>query len=126
MEAARERLVDFGFATTQTSKSELEVLENVRAAQARKKRRQRAAKAAGRTDVPGDSTGGWSPGTAQEGRIGQDRKDRTTHATTDESDATAAEIDADYTADLRDWCAESERNHLEVLADRNTRDGYDR
>ncbi len=60
------------FAVTQTSRSELEVLENVRAAEARKKRRQRAAKAAGRANVPGDSTGGQSPGTAQD-RTGQAR-----------------------------------------------------
>lgn len=57
------------FEATQTSRSELEVLENARARERRKKQRQRAAKAIekapGERDVPGDCTGGWSPGTAQ-------------------------------------------------------------
>jgi hypothetical protein len=33
--------------------------------------------------------------------------------------------DADYAADYRDWCTEEERAHLEALADRTVRDGYD-
>ncbi len=64
------RITDF--AMTQTSRSDLEVLENIRAAEARKKRRQRAAKAAAREHVPGDSPGDSSPGTAQD-RTGQAR-----------------------------------------------------
>lgn len=61
------------FAVTQTSRSDLEVLENIRAAEARKKRRQRAARAAAREAVPGDGPGESSPGTAQEGQEGQAR-----------------------------------------------------
>jgi hypothetical protein len=57
------------FMVTQTSKSELEVLENMRGREKRKKARQRAAKAAenptGDGDVPGDSPGGRSRGTTQ-------------------------------------------------------------
>jgi hypothetical protein len=54
------------FKKTQSSRDELEVLENVRAAERQKKRRQRARKAAASAavpgDVPGDSTGGHVPG----------------------------------------------------------------
>ena len=60
------------FVTTQTSRNDLEVLENIRATDAAKKRRRRAAKAAGRASVPGDGPGDTSPGTAQD-RTGQDR-----------------------------------------------------
>ena len=69
------------FMLTQTSKSELETLENMRGRERRKQARRRAAKAiekaAGESDVPGDGTGGLSPPTAQD-RTGQDRtgKDR--------------------------------------------------
>jgi hypothetical protein len=69
----RWRIVDF--AATQTSKHELEVLENVRRREREKKARQRAAAAAedeSRT-VPRDVPSGLSPGTAQEGQEGKDR-----------------------------------------------------
>ena len=74
------------WSTTQTMRSELEVLENARARERRKKQRQRAKaadddvaspgsrppgqKKAAQVDafVPGDGPGGLSRGTAQEGR----------------------------------------------------------
>ncbi|NQX23318.1 hypothetical protein [Curtobacterium sp. VKM Ac-2852] len=66
------------FPDTQTSRHDLEVLDNMRRAQREKKQRQRAAKAVGSTDspsfsdVPGDSTGGPYPGTSR-GRVPEDR-----------------------------------------------------
>lgn len=65
------------FADTQTSRHDLEVLDNMRRAQREKKQRQRAAKAAGTSpgpsfsDVPGDSTGGQYPGTSR-GHVPED------------------------------------------------------
>ncbi|BDI23544.1 hypothetical protein [Herbiconiux sp. L3-i23] len=64
------RIVDFG--RDQSSRHELEVLDNVRRADREKKRRQRAA--AKKDAVPGDVPRDMSPGTAQEG---QDRTGRT-------------------------------------------------
>lgn len=69
------------FATTQTSRDELEVLDNIRRADREKKRRQRHAKRdAGPLDadpvtgeVPGDGPRDVSPGTAQ-ARTGQARQ----------------------------------------------------
>jgi hypothetical protein len=63
----RDRWLIVDYAATQTSKHELEVLENVRRRDREKKARQRAAAAAD-GDSPGDSPGVRSPGTAQEGR----------------------------------------------------------
>jgi hypothetical protein len=64
------------FIVTQTSKCDLEVLENNRRREREKKARQRAAKAAENgarhSDVPGDVTGGACPGTPQD-RTGQAR-----------------------------------------------------
>jgi hypothetical protein len=37
-----------------------------------------------------------------------------------------AQKNADYAADLRDWCSEDERAHYGRLTDRNLQDGYDR
>lgn len=66
------RIADF--KKTQSSKDDLEVLENVRAAEREKKRRQRARKAGVAVhvpgDVPGDSTGVHVPGDD----TGQDRQ----------------------------------------------------
>ena len=70
------------FDATQTVRSELEMLENVRARERRKKQRQRAAKADETADVPGtvpgDGPEGQSRGTTQEGRqarqAGKDRE----------------------------------------------------
>jgi hypothetical protein len=53
------------FARTQTSRDELEVLENARRREREKKARQRAEKAG---TVPREVPPGQSPGTAQEGR----------------------------------------------------------
>lgn len=74
------------FADTQTSRHDLEVLDNMRRAQREKKQRQRAAKATGASsgpsfsDVPGDSTGGPYPGTSRghvpEDKTGQERTGR--------------------------------------------------
>lgn len=74
------------FAQTQTSRHELEVLENARRRDREKKARQRGAKGAEApafSDVPGDSPGGSSPGTSrgrvpgegtgQAGRTGRDQ-----------------------------------------------------
>jgi hypothetical protein len=58
------------FAAEQTSRHELEVLENVRRRDREKKARQRARDAA----VPGDVPGDMSRGTAQEGKEGKDRR----------------------------------------------------
>jgi hypothetical protein len=67
---ARWLIVDY--TATQTSKHELEVLDNARRREREKKARQRAAAAADDTHVPGDSPPvrppGHVPGTAQEGR----------------------------------------------------------
>ncbi|MFJ4220629.1 hypothetical protein [Curtobacterium luteum] len=69
-------ITDFG--DTQTSRHDLEVLDNMRRAQREKKQRQRAAKAGGSagspsfSDVPGDSTGGPYPGTSR-GRVPEDK-----------------------------------------------------
>lgn len=67
------------FPDTQTSRNDLEVLDNMRRAQREKKQRQRAAKAGASTglapsfsDVPGDSTGGPYPGTSR-GRVPEDK-----------------------------------------------------
>lgn len=59
------------FESTQTSRHDLEVLENMRRAGREKKARQRAAKAGVTTDVPGDVAGGLSPGTSR-GRVPED------------------------------------------------------
>jgi hypothetical protein len=60
------------FLVTQTSSSELQVLENLRGRERRKKQRQREKQATDKSpdesDVPGDRPGGTSPGTAQAGR----------------------------------------------------------
>lgn len=58
------------YAATQTSRGELETLENIRARDREKKARKRAeaAAAAGFGEVPGDCPGEASPGTAQAGR----------------------------------------------------------
>jgi hypothetical protein len=62
------------YARDQTTRDELEVLENARRRERAKKQRQRARK----DDVPGDVPGGLSPGTAQdrqgrkEGQEGQE------------------------------------------------------
>ncbi|MCT9620743.1 hypothetical protein [Curtobacterium sp. C2H10] len=62
------------FEQTQTSKHDLEVLDNMRRAQRQKKARQRATKSSGPSfsDVPGDSTGGPYPGTSR-GRVPEDK-----------------------------------------------------
>lgn len=65
------------FPDTQTSRHDLEVLDNMRRAQREKKQRQRAAKSGGAStpsfsDVPGDSTWGQYPGTSR-GRVPEDR-----------------------------------------------------
>lgn len=69
-QGARYLLLDF--EDTQTMSRELQVLENVRRRERLKKARQRAAAAGKGADdegtVPGDTHGGSSPGTAQEGR----------------------------------------------------------
>jgi hypothetical protein len=77
-DADRWLIVDF--AATQTSRHELEVLDNVRRRDREKKARQRAA-AADPDSVPRDSPPGTSPGTAQEGRK-EGTYDRTTTAGT--------------------------------------------
>lgn len=60
------------YSATQTSRSDLETLERVRAADRKKKARKRAGEAAaagvGTGDVPGDASRGLSPVTAQAGR----------------------------------------------------------
>ncbi|PZF61883.1 hypothetical protein DEJ33_15735 [Curtobacterium sp. MCPF17_047] len=62
------------FEQTQTSKHDLEVLDNMRRAQRQKKARQRAAKGStpSFSDVPGDSTGDVYPGTSR-GRVPEDK-----------------------------------------------------
>ncbi len=83
------------FAVTQTSQSELELLENNRRREREKKARQRASKAAGDSQdtelsqgtVPGDVPGDVSQGTAQarteQDRLGKEGKDRkSNHRTT--------------------------------------------
>ncbi|BCI53701.1 hypothetical protein NIIDNTM18_29790 [Mycolicibacterium litorale] len=74
------------FVSTQTSRSELEVLENARRRERHKKQRQRARaveKPSGECDVPRDGPGGRSPGTTQEGqdRQGQEGQARTREVT---------------------------------------------
>lgn len=65
------------FEQTQTSRHDLEVLDNMRRAQREKKQRQRSSKVMGSTtapsfsDVPGDSTRGTYPGTSR-GRVPED------------------------------------------------------
>jgi hypothetical protein len=69
------RLVDF--AATQTSRAELEVLENVRRREREKKARQREAKAGKGGDpeeTDGDSPPGTSPGTVPRDRTGKARQ----------------------------------------------------
>jgi hypothetical protein len=61
------------FATTQTSKHDLEVLDNARRADREKKRRQRAKPDGPTFSTPGDDPGDVSRGTAQD-RTGQDRQ----------------------------------------------------
>lgn len=63
------------YAAHQTTRSELEVLENARRRDRLKKQKQRANKSAGSASVPGDVPGDESPATAQEGqaRTGQAR-----------------------------------------------------
>jgi hypothetical protein len=56
------------YPATQTSRSELETLEKIRARDRAKKARKRAEDKNTAEEVPGDSPGGDSPGTAQEGR----------------------------------------------------------
>ncbi|KZS65598.1 hypothetical protein [Mycobacterium pseudokansasii] len=72
------------FVVTQTSRDELEKLDNTRRRAREKKARQRAAKSAeknaGDSDVPGDSPGDRSPGTTQ-ARPGQARPGQETRGT---------------------------------------------
>jgi hypothetical protein len=72
----RDRWLIVDFAATQTSRDELEVLENARRREREKKARQRAAHAATDTSVPRDSPPGRPPGhvpgTTQEGQEGQE------------------------------------------------------
>ena len=53
------------YARDQTTRAEFEVLDNARRRDREKKQRQRAAKKASASAVPGESTRGQSPGTAQ-------------------------------------------------------------
>ncbi|UFS58924.1 hypothetical protein [Subtercola endophyticus] len=71
-------LVDF--STTQTSKHDLEVLDNMRQADREKKRRSRASKreSPSFSDSPGDGTGDVSPG---QDRRGQARESEATPST---------------------------------------------
>lgn len=67
------------FAQTQTSKHELEVLDNARRREREKKARQRATKTGATVsfgDVPGDGPGGSSRGTSR-GRVPEDSTGRT-------------------------------------------------
>jgi hypothetical protein len=64
------------FEDTQSSSSDLEVLDNARRRQREKKRRQRAAERSPEDvpgDSPGDSPGGLYPGTNEGTALGQDR-----------------------------------------------------
>jgi hypothetical protein len=69
VEAGADAWVIADFARDQTTRDELEVLDNARRRDRDKKRRQRAE----RNGVPGDVPGGLSPGTAQ-ARQGQARQ----------------------------------------------------
>jgi hypothetical protein len=53
-------------------------------------------------------------------RTGQDRPGQ------DRKYLGAGKNDEEYASDYRDWIGEDEREHLERLADRNVREGYDR
>lgn len=65
------RIADF--KKTQSSRDDLEVLENVRAAEREKKRRQRARKAESNAVVPGDVPGDITGGRVPRDHSGQDR-----------------------------------------------------
>lgn len=91
------------FKATQTTRHELEVLENARARERRKKQRQRSKAAdedsGGESAVPGDSPGGQAPGTAQAGRQGKAGQESTgtsngQPSTTDGSGGTGAVEDS--------------------------------
>jgi hypothetical protein len=101
------------FKATQTSRAEWESWERRRAWD-----RDRKAKARGaEKDVSGGKSRGQNCGHL---RLGKDRQGQ------EEKPGTRDDADADYAEDLRDWCAEDQREHLDALADRNVVDGYDR
>lgn len=109
------------FDTTQTGKDLLEKQERERAYDRKRKAQARAAalaaKLAGQNESAGKSTGQSPP---ESPRTEQNKPGHYRGANPD------SPIDDDYAADYREWCAEDEREHLEQLADRNVRGGYDR
>ena len=121
------------YAATQTSRSELETLENIRARDREKKARKRALAAAVTGECPGDSpgeaSGGSVPGTAQAGRKAGRQAFKEDSSVAHEADSVSemlsesVGLDDDFAADLRDWNAS---DRLEQLTDRIIRDGYDK
>jgi hypothetical protein len=93
---------------TQTSKHELEVLENARRREREKKKRQRSTPTFPKGTVPGDVPGDVSLGKAQD-RTGKDRQGVEGSEVAAEDDTTWAEEARDYTAvqidALASWAA---------------------
>jgi hypothetical protein len=94
------------YANTQTSKHELEVLENARRREREKKKRQRSAPAFPQGTVPGDVPGDVSLGKAQD-RTGKDRQGTEGSEPDEEVAATSHEEVRDHNpmqvAALADW-----------------------